>query len=154
LRTPDILIYRDEKTCNDRAAIFPRGYLNVMINFLLDLITNLAILAMLLTVCWFINLSRPDAKVNGYRVFVALIAVALLFDAALTFLVFADAQTRYGQFSSAQAFIPRCVAYLIACGVAGVLERMHRRKAPARGEACAASRSSTTPRYAKSPLRM
>ncbi|WP_242684030.1 hypothetical protein [Paraburkholderia hospita] len=63
-----------------------------MINFLLDLISNLIILAVLLTSCCVINWMRPDAKPNGYLVFVVFVAIALLFDAALTFLAFADSQ--------------------------------------------------------------
>jgi len=124
-----------------------------MINFLLDLITNLIILAGLLTACWAINLSRPGAKVNGYRVFAVLIAIALLFDAALTFLVFADSQARYGQFSTTEAFMSRAGAYVIACCVAAVLERLHRRKAAARDDERAAVRTSATGAYSKSPLR-
>ena len=124
-----------------------------MINFLLDLITNLIILAVLLTACWGINLSRPGTKVNGYRVFVVLVAVALLFDSALTVLVFADAQARYGQFSTTEAFIARAGAYLTACCVAVVLDRMHRRKAATRDDEHAAIRPSTTAAYTKSQLR-
>ncbi|MGT2472237.1 hypothetical protein [Paraburkholderia terrae] len=55
-----------------------------MINFLLDLISNLIILAVLLTACCVINWMRPDAKADGYLVFVVFVAIALLFDAALT----------------------------------------------------------------------
>jgi hypothetical protein len=83
-----------------------------MINFLLDLISNLIILAVLLTACCVINWMRSDAKPNGYLVFVVFVAIALLFDAALTFLVFADSQARYGKFSTVQAFIPRLAAYV------------------------------------------
>ena len=139
-------------TC-ERAFVKERFHLNVMINFLLDLISNLIILAMLLTACCVINWMRPDAKANGYRVFVVLVAVALLFDSALTFLVFADAQARYGQFSTTEAFISRAGAYLAACCVAVVLDRMHRRKAATRDGERAAIRPSTTAAYTKSQLR-
>jgi hypothetical protein len=120
-----------------------------MLNFLLDLITNLIILALLLTACWAFNLARPDAKVNGYRVFVVLTTIAMLFDAALTFLVFADAQARYGQFSTTAAFVARAVAYVIACGVAILLERVHRRTASARREQRGAVRPSAAAGYTK-----
>ena len=45
-------------------------HLNVMINFLLDLISNLAILAVLLAGCCMVNRMRHDACANGYLMFV------------------------------------------------------------------------------------
>jgi hypothetical protein len=128
-------------TC-ERAFVKERFHLNVMINFLLDLISNLIILAMLLTACCVINWMRPDAKANGYRVFVVLVAIALLFDGALTFLVFADSQARYGKFSTVQAFIPRLAAYVTACGIAIGLSRMRSRKAAGRAGARTVIRTS------------
>ncbi|BFG74492.1 hypothetical protein PTKU46_25250 [Paraburkholderia terrae] len=113
-----------------------------MINFLLDLISNLIILAVLLTACCVINWMRPDAKPNGYLVFVVFVAIALLFDAALTFLVFADSQARYGKFSTVQAFIPRLAAYVTACGIAIGLSRMRSRKAAGRADARTVIRTS------------
>ncbi|EIN02075.1 hypothetical protein WQE_05747 [Paraburkholderia hospita] len=109
-----------------------------MINFLLDLISNLIILAVLLTACCVFNWMRPDPKADGYLVFVVFVvsvAIALLFDAALTFLVFADSQARYGKFSTVQAFIPRLAAYVTACGIAIGLSRMRSRKAAGRADA-------------------
>lgn len=105
-----------------------------MFNFLLDLISNLIILAVLLTACCAFNWMRPDARVNGYLVFVVFIAIALLFDTALTFLVFADSQARYGKFSTTNAFIPRIAAYLTACGIAIYLSRMRNRKNAGRAD--------------------
>jgi hypothetical protein len=113
-----------------------------MINFLLDLISNLIILAVLLTACCVINWMRPDAKADGYLVFVVFVAIALLFDAALTFLVFADSQARYGKFNTIQAFIPRLAAYLTASGIA-----------PSGCRACAAARRPGAPAHAPSSAR-
>ena len=84
--------------------------------------------------------ARPES--GGYLVFVVFVAIALLFDAALTFLVFADSQARYGKFSTVQAFIPRLVAYLTASGIAIVLSRMRSRKATGRADACTVLRTS------------
>lgn len=113
-----------------------------MINFLLDLISNLIILAVLLTACCVINWMRPDAKADGYLVFVVFVAIALLFDAALTFLVFADSQARYGKFSTLGAFIPRLAAYVTASGIAIGLSRMRSRKAAGRAGARTVIRTS------------
>ncbi|WP_109482930.1 hypothetical protein [Paraburkholderia sp. C35] len=106
-----------------------------MINFLLDLMSNLVILAALLATCCVINWMRPDVKANGYLVFVVLVAVALLFDVALTFLVFSDAQMRYGQFSTLEAFLPRLAAWLTSCAIALCLSRIRSRKAAGRAAA-------------------
>ena len=124
------------------AFVKERSHLNVTINFLLDLISNLIILTVLLTACCVINWMRPDAKPNGYLVFVVFVAIALLFDAALTFLVFADSQARYGKFSTVQAFIPRLAAYVTACGIAIGLSRMRSRKAAGRADARTVIRTS------------
>ena len=115
-----------------------------MINFLLDLISNLVILAALLAVCCVINWMRPDVKLNGYRVFVVLVAIALVFDAALTFLVFADSQARYGKFSTTDAFLARMAAWLTASGVAVLLSRMRSRKVAGRADARAVIRTSAS----------
>ena len=55
---------------------------------------------------------------------------ALLLDAALTFLVFADAQSRYGQFSTSSAFFERASAYGLAA-IAALAWRYAARRARA-----------------------
>ncbi|WP_429326247.1 hypothetical protein [Paraburkholderia sp. GAS348] len=85
-----------------------------MTNFLFGLVSNLALLAIVLIVCHLCNRLAPGAALNGAHIFVALALAALLFDAALTFLVFADAQTRYGTFSTPTAFFERASAYVLA----------------------------------------
>lgn len=89
-----------------------------MSNFLFDLATNLAILATLLIACHLCNLARPDLALNGGYIYVLLAATALVFDATLTFLVFADAANRYGQFSTPSAFVERACSYTLACALA------------------------------------
>jgi hypothetical protein len=86
-----------------------------MSNFLFDLVTNLAILTTVLIACHLCNLTRPDLALNGGYVFVLLVATAMLFDATLTFLVFADAPSRYGKFSSPAEFVQRASACALAC---------------------------------------
>ena len=85
-----------------------------MTNFLFDLFSNLALLAFVLAACHLCNRLMPGASLNGPHVFTVLVLIALLFDTALTFLVFADSQSRYGQFSTPTAFFERACAYLLA----------------------------------------
>lgn len=96
----------------------PRFHSDTMSNFLFDLAANLAILATLLVACHLCNLARPDLALNGGYVYLVLASTALVFDAALTFLVFADARSRYGQFSTPSAFAERASAYALACALA------------------------------------
>jgi hypothetical protein len=105
-----------------------------MNNLLFDLAINLAILTTLVIVCHLCNLVRPDLELNGGYVFVILAATAMLFDAALTFLVFADAQNQYGKFSSPSDFVQRASACALVCAIAVYLARrvrMHRTKSHA-----------------------
>ncbi|MFL9908021.1 hypothetical protein P0D84_17235 [Paraburkholderia sp. RL17-337-BIB-A] len=85
-----------------------------MTNFLFDLVANLALLAIVLFACHLCNRLVPGAALNGAHIFIALAWTALLLDAALTFLVFADAQNRYGKFSNSSAFFERASTYVLA----------------------------------------
>ncbi|CAB3771629.1 hypothetical protein [Paraburkholderia solisilvae] len=85
-----------------------------MFEFLLGLLSNLALLTAVLTVCCVFNWLWPDAPLDGVRLFTWVAVCALVFDATLTFLVFADAQRRYGQFSTTGAFAERACAYGLA----------------------------------------
>ncbi|WNC89269.1 hypothetical protein RI103_16535 [Paraburkholderia sp. FT54] len=98
-----------------------------MTNFLFDLFWNLALLAFVLAACHMCNRFIPGASLNGSHIFTALASVALLLDAALTFLVFADSQNRYGQFSTSTAFFERGCAYLLAIAAALTCRRVARR---------------------------
>lgn len=97
-----------------------------MTHFLFDLVSNLVLLAVVLTLCAMYNRlcnrlcteRNLGATLDGALIFVALAFAALLLDAALTFLVFADAQNRYGQFASPAAFFERAAAYALAAFVA------------------------------------
>jgi hypothetical protein len=121
-----------------------------MTNFLFDLFSNLALLAFVLAACHLCNRLIPGASLNGSHIFAALAWVALLLDAALTFLVFADSQNRYGQFSTSAAFFERGSAYLLAIVAAFTWRRV------ARGAKVSAAKAlviHTSP-YSKSDLPM
>jgi hypothetical protein len=96
----------------------PRFHSDIMSNFLFDLATNLAILATLLIACHLCNLARPDLALNGGYTYILLAATALVFGATLTFCVFADAPSRYGKFSTPDAFVERACAYSVVCALA------------------------------------
>jgi formate hydrogenlyase subunit 4 len=102
-----------------------RTFFNLMSNFLFDLVANLVLLTMLLIVCHLCNVAKPELALNGGYIFVLLIVTAALFDAALTFLVFADAQSRYGKFSSTTEFIHRIVVYALASAIALLIARRY-----------------------------
>lgn len=99
-----------------------------MSNFLFDLVSNLVLLVIVLGACHLCNRLVPGAVLNGAHIFVALVSAALIFDVALTFLVFADAQNRYGKFSMPTAFFERAGAYVLAAIAALVLRYMARRR--------------------------
>lgn len=101
-----------------------------MTNFLFDLISNLVLLAIVMSACHLCNRLVPGAALNGAHIFVALAVTALLLDAALTFLVFADAQSRYGRFSTPTAFFERAGAYALAV-IAALASRYVTRRARA-----------------------
>ncbi|MDR6474969.1 fucose 4-O-acetylase-like acetyltransferase [Burkholderia sp. OAS925] len=124
-----------------------------MTNFLFDLASNLALLAMVLVACHLCNRLIPGAALNGSRVFAALVFVAVLLDAALTFLVFADARTRYGQFSTSTAFFTRSAAYALAVVAAFVWSSRSRRNVLAKAGADKALVIPTSP-YTESHLPM
>lgn len=124
-----------------------------MTNFLFDLFSNLALPAVVLIVCHLCNRLIPGASLNGAHVFVALALTALLLDAALTFLVFADAQTRYGQFSTPALFFERAGAYGLAAITALAWQYIARRTNPAKVKTGETIVISTSP-YSESHLPM
>lgn len=103
-----------------------------MSNFLFDFASNLALLTIVLLACHLCNRLVPGAALNGAHIFVALASAALLLDAALTFLVFADARSRYGQFSTSSAFFERACAYILAAMAAFAWRHAARRTRPAK----------------------
>jgi hypothetical protein len=124
-----------------------------MANFLFNLVSNIALLAVVVIVCGLYNHFTSGPAINGVHVFAALALAALLLDAALTFLVFADAQTRYGQFSSPAAFSARAAAYGLAIVIAFAWHHVARRKRSAKISADQALVIHTSP-YSESHLRM
>lgn len=89
-----------------------------MLNFLLTLVLNLFILAALLGACYVINQAWPGANADGYLAFAVFIIFAAILDAVLTFLVFAESNAHYGQFSTTPAFDQRFASYFAAAGIA------------------------------------
>lgn len=124
-----------------------------MTNFLFDLASNLALLAIVLVACNGCNRLIPGAAIDGSRVFSALALAAMLLDAALTFLVFADSRTRYGQFSTPTAFFVRSAAYALAIVAAVAWRSFGRRNRPARSTLGKTLVISTSP-YSDSHLPM
>lgn len=103
-----------------------------MYNFVCCLLSNLALLAAVQLVCWFIRAMRPDLSVHGERVFIGMIAIAFVFDAALTFLVFADATGPWQRYHPVSAFCARALAYALAVAVALAFARRAARAAAQR----------------------
>jgi hypothetical protein len=125
-----------------------------MTQFLLDLALNLALLVIVLIACHLYNRFTSGPSIKGSLVFVALMLFALLFDAALTFLVFADAQSRYAQFSSPDAFIERACAYGLAIFAAIIWHRVTYRSPRKRASAEDKPVVIQTSPYSKSHLPM
>lgn len=124
-----------------------------MTNFLFDLLSNLALLALVLAVCHLCNRYLPGASLDGMSIFAALACIALLLDAALTFLVFADSQNRYGHFSTPTAFCERAFAYGLAIVAALATRCVARRSRSAKAGTRAPLVIHTSP-YSKSRLPM
>lgn len=124
-----------------------------MTNFLFDLFSNLALLAFVLAACHLCNRRIPGASLDGSHVFAALACIAFVLDAALTFLVFADAQNRYGHLSTSIAFFERTCAYGLAIIAALVWRRTVRRSRPAKTGGGESLVIHTSP-YSKSHLPM
>ncbi|CAG9236328.1 conserved membrane hypothetical protein [Paraburkholderia tropica] len=131
-----------------------------MDNFVYCLVSNLVLLAGVQLVCWFIRAMRPDVRLHGTRVFVGMIALACVFDAALTFLVFADAGGAWRARQPVDSFFARAAAYGLSALfalVAGYLARRRTAADDADREPRKASRDAlvieTSP-YSKSTLPM
>lgn len=102
-----------------------------MTNFLFDLLLNLALLAIVSMACRLYNRFGSGAALSGPAIFIVLALIACVFDGSLTFLVFADAQSHYGQFARPTSFLQRVGAYALAIVIAFSWHRMSgRRRAP------------------------
>ncbi|WP_345812954.1 hypothetical protein AAGS40_02455 [Paraburkholderia sp. PREW-6R] len=124
-----------------------------MTHFFLNVFFNLALLVVVLSASYLFNRLMPGVKLNGAHVFFALMLLAMVLDATLTFLVFADARSRYGQFSSTAAFLERAGAYVAAAGIALISRRVAQRRSVAQAAKRDAVVIRTSP-YSESHLPM
>ncbi|WP_338047368.1 hypothetical protein [Paraburkholderia susongensis] len=120
---------------------------------MLDLLVNLALFAIVSLACALYNRLGASATLSGPRMFAVFALLALVFDAVLTFFVFADAQSHYGQFSRAAAFFQRAGAYVLAIVAAFVLHHVVRRRRSTKLDAGKTIVISTSP-YSESRLRV
>ena len=135
------------------AALFVRCPIRLMSTFVCCLLSNLALLAAVHLACGCVRAMHPDLRVRGTRVFIGLIVLAFMFDAALTFLVFADAGGPWRNQKPAETFFARTVAYLLAAVLAIVLARVGRGRVARRATPPGAIEIETSP-YTKSTLPM
>ncbi|CAB3796769.1 hypothetical protein LMG28688_04381 [Paraburkholderia caffeinitolerans] len=124
-----------------------------MYTFVCCLLSNLALLAAVQLACAIARAMRPDLRVRGTLMFAGIIAIALVFDAALTFLVFADAGGPWRAHNPTETFYARAAAYLLAVVLAFVLARVWRRRSARRQAPPDALVIETSP-YSKSTLPM
>jgi hypothetical protein len=106
----------------------------VMSHFIDCLLSNLALLALVHASCWIARRLRPGLVVRGTPICLALLATALAFDAALTFLVFADAGGVWRQYDPRASFPARAAAYALAAVLAvtaALLVRLRGARRPA-----------------------
>jgi hypothetical protein len=124
-----------------------------MRHFIDCLLSNLGLLALVHAACWIARQVRPELTLRGTRVYLALLGIALAFDAALTYLVFADAGGIWHQYDPGATFPLRGAAYGAAAALAIVLSRTGSRlvRAPV---AQADSVTIETSPYSRSTLRM
>ncbi|GAB7526017.1 hypothetical protein [Paraburkholderia sp. 2C] len=102
---------------------------------LFHLLWIVVLLALVLAVCCAVNWLWPDESLDRVRVFVTVAIFALIFDAALTFLVFSDSQPRYGMYSTALAFAGRACAYGLAATAGFCFARLRRQRRSRRFQA-------------------
>ncbi|MFP4889725.1 hypothetical protein [Paraburkholderia sp. EG304] len=124
-----------------------------MTNFLFDLLSNLALLAIVSMACRLYNRFGLGATLSGPVIFIVLALVACVLDGLLTFVVFADAQSRYGQFVRPTLFLQRAGAYALAIVIAFSWHRMSTRKRAVKSDQDNAVVIRTSP-YSESRLRM
>ena len=123
-----------------------------MVNFVCLLISNLALLVAVRSGCWLVRCARPDVTLNGTRVFAGLMAIALAFDTAVTFLVFADAGGNWQAHNPSGTYPERALSYVLAALLALILA-WRTRRGEAR-KARAGKLEIETSAYSKSTLPM
>ncbi|QGZ62220.1 hypothetical protein [Paraburkholderia acidisoli] len=94
-----------------------------MLDFVCFLFWNLALLGAVQLACWLIRCARPDLTPHGTRIFLGLMTIALAFDTALTFLVFADAGGPWRMHNPSETYGERASAYVLAALLALMLAR-------------------------------
>jgi hypothetical protein len=124
-----------------------------MTNFLFDLLSNLALLPVVSMACRLYNRFGSGAALSGPAIFIVLALAACVLDGLLTFVVFADAQSRYGQFARPTLFLQRAGAYAFAIVIAFSWHRMSKRRRAVRSDPDNAVVIRTSP-YSESRLRM
>jgi hypothetical protein len=125
-----------------------------MYTFVCCLLSNLALLAAVQLACWLIRAMRPDLTVRGTRVFIGMIALALVFDAALTFLVFADAGGPWRARNPEETFFERAAAYVLAAALAIAFARLAHKRSNARSKTPPGALVIETSPYTKTTLPM
>jgi hypothetical protein len=123
-----------------------------MENFFCFLFWNLALLAAVRFGCWLVRCARPDLSLNGTRVFLGLIAIALVFDTVVTFLVFAEAGGPWQAHNPSETYPERALAYISSALLALLAVRFARRREARK--APAGSLQIETSAYSKSTLPM
>ncbi|RZF30842.1 hypothetical protein EVC45_05105 [Paraburkholderia sp. UYCP14C] len=124
-----------------------------MTNFLFDLLSNLALLAIVSLACRLYNRFGSGAPLSGPAIFIMLALIACVLDGLLTFVVFADAQSRYGQFVRPTSFVQRAGAYALAIVIAFSWHRLSARRRALKNARDKAIVIRTSP-YSESRLRM
>lgn len=120
-----------------------------MLDFLSFLLWNLALLAAVRVSCWLIRCARPDLSLHGTRVFLGLMAIALVFDTAVTFLVFADAGGPWRVHNPSETYSERAYSYVLAALVALLVARHMKQRRVSREQR--ESRESSRSRNGKAP---
>ncbi|WP_028211718.1 hypothetical protein [Paraburkholderia mimosarum] len=125
-----------------------------MVNFVCFLIWNLALLVVVRFGCWLVRRARPDVTLNGTRVFAGLMAIALAFDTAVTFLVFADAGGNWQAHNPSETYPERALSYALAALLALLLAWRTRRRKARKARARPGELEIETSAYSKSTLPM
>ncbi|MEM5327531.1 hypothetical protein VSR34_13120 [Paraburkholderia sp. JHI2823] len=125
-----------------------------MVNFVSFLISNLALLVAVRAGCWLVRCARPDVTLNGTRVFAGLMAIALTFDTAVTFLVFADAGGNWQAHNPSETYPERALSYALAALLALLLAWRTRRRKARKARARPGELEIETSAYSKSTLPM
>ncbi|WP_051481690.1 hypothetical protein [Paraburkholderia nodosa] len=126
-----------------------------MVNFICFLLWNLALLFAVRVGCWLIGCARPDLTLNGAHIFIGLMATALAFDTALTFLVFAEAGGPWQAHNPGETYAVRAFAYALAALMALLIAWHARRQASRKAHnGPPGAQEIETSRYSKSTLPM